>query len=776
MDSVNSSPNPLLLTDHFLVSFLLSVDVGPPSVVVKSHYVLDYAKLDYEGMADHLLNIDYSSCLYCTDVEVIWCNLRSIINDAINRFAPRVKIRAKKNHPKWYNSAVRHHINCVRSIRKKAMLNPSATNISKLEKAELNLCSSMTAAKSSYEVKLVDEFAFNNSNKIHKYIKSILKTNNLPVSMCLNTHTVTSDGDKASLFNKFFESVYSKSDSGHHPNSTSLQTPTTVLDHLVISDTEVYTALASLDPSKTSGIDNIGPRILKSCSLALYPVVHHLFSLSLQNCIIPSEWKVHCIIPIFKSGDKNMVSNYRPISLLCVISKVLEKIIYDKVFVFIGKSITSAQFGFLRNHSCLQQLLTFLWGVIDTMEKKCQLDTIYLDFQKAFDRVPHQDLLGKLKALGIFGKLWCWFHEYLNSRSQLVSINGIHSTLLPCSILRGSSREYTGALSILGPLLFLVYINDLPLSVSYSNIHLFADDTKCSHMIKSQSDAIQLQFDLDRLSHWSSLWRLLFNDEKCVLMQFCRNPHALVVDSSYRIAGKLITPRENHRDLGLILQQNLGWSNHYDLISGKAYGQLSLICRTLFSFSTSTSTKLKLYLSLVRSQLSYCSQLWRPAFIKDINALERIQRRATKFILRNPNMTYKERLTQLKLLPLMYHFELADIMFFIKSYNNQSCRFNIKNFISCQSNLNTRSSVKLTLRHSRSYSNQSRHFYFNRLPRLWNSLPAINISLSYECIKSKVKEFLWAHFLTNFNTDNLCSFHFHCPCSKCTAIPFHKGF
>ncbi len=172
-------------------------------------------------------------------------------------------------------------------------------------------------------------------------------------------------------------------------------------------------------------------------------------------------------------------------------------------------------------------------------------------------------------------------------------------------------------------MLFLIYINDLSLSVIYSNIHLFADDTKCS-----KSDAIHLQSDLDRLTHWSLFWRLLFNEKKCVLMQFCR---ALVVDSTYQIAGKQITPKENHRDLGLILQQHLDWYNHYDLISGKAYGQLSLIRRT-FSFSTSISTKLKLYLTLVRSQLSYCSQICRPVLMKDINALERIQRRATKFI------------------------------------------------------------------------------------------------------------------------------------------------
>ncbi len=137
-----------------------------------------------------------------------------------------------------------------------------------------------------------------------------------------------------------------------------------------------------------------------------------------------------------------------------------------------------------------------------TIEKRCQLDTIYLYFQKAFDRVPHHDLLCKLKALGISGKLWRWFHEYLSSRRQLVSINGI--TQLYSRYLLGVPQG-----SILGPMLFLIYINDLSLSVIYSNIHLFADDTKCS---KSQSDAIHLQSDLDRLTHWSLFWRLLCID------------------------------------------------------------------------------------------------------------------------------------------------------------------------------------------------------------------------------------------------------------------------
>ena len=153
--------------------------------------------------------------------------------------------------------------------------------------------------------------------------------------------------------------------------------------------------------------------------------------------------------------------------------------------------------------------------------------------------------------------------------------------------------------------------------------------------------------------------------------------------------------------------------------------------------------------------------------VKDTEALERIQKRATKFILGNSDGDYKERLVKLKLLPLMYSFELADIMFFVNSFKNKTNRFCITDFVSISCS-NTRSSDKLTLRHTRSSHNQHRHFYFNRLPRLWNCLPAIDMSLSSQCIKTLIKRFLWSHFVTHFDPYNICSFHFLCPCSKCS--------
>jgi hypothetical protein len=188
------------------------------------------------------------------------------------------------------------------------------------------------------------------------------------------------------------------------PPLEELPVPISTLSDIGLSEMDVFDAFSSLDPSKLMGVDGIGPKILKHCALALYKPIHHLFLLSLSQHYLPTEWRLHLITPIFKSGDKSSVRNYRPISLLCVISKVLER-----MTKFVSNFLSHSQFGFRPKHSTTQQLLAFLSCIQDSFSSNSQTDVIYLDFKKAFDSVSHNELLVNIWSFGITGNLWKWF-------------------------------------------------------------------------------------------------------------------------------------------------------------------------------------------------------------------------------------------------------------------------------------------------------------------------------------------------------------------------------
>ena len=176
-----------------------------------------------------------------------------------------------------------------------------------------------------------------------------------------------------------------------------------VLENIAISSSDVYNALTALDPSKTQGIDRISPKVWKKSAPVLYYPLHHLFTKCLANITLPTEWQIHTITPIFKSGDRSAIKNYRPISLLCIVSKVLERLVYDKILPFLLQQLTVFQFGFLPNRSAIQQLLSVANIVQEALATNKCVDIIYLDFKKAFDSVTHSRLLSKLWYLGIRG-------------------------------------------------------------------------------------------------------------------------------------------------------------------------------------------------------------------------------------------------------------------------------------------------------------------------------------------------------------------------------------
>ena len=675
--------NQTIKSDHYIISFKLHQSSPTPPTSKDPVYIFDYHKGDYEGLNNFLISIDFSICYQSNNVEFIWSFIKSTLCKAIREFIPLIKQNAAY-HPKYFTPPIRHQVNCVRSLKKKYHKSPTNANLTRLNNTEKLLANQINSAKSEYESRLINDFAFNNQPKIYKYIRNIKKSTSIPNTVHFGEASATEDVNKAILFNKFFYSVFSTSNFMSTNDDVTVET--SVRQHLVsinISEEDVLEALNSLDPDKSSGIDTIGPRVLKKCAYSLCRPLHHLFSTSLSNHTIPSDWRIHVITPVHKSGDKSLVNNYRPISLLSNTSKVLEQLIYNKVIHHISSFITPQQFGFLKNRSTVQQLLILFDIIINT---DYQSDVIYFDFRKAFDSVPHNELLFKLKSLGISGTLWLWFKSYLFNRHQCVKINNKYSYLLP--VLSGIPQG-----SILGPLLFLVYVNDIPDYITNSLLYLFADDTKCLKTISDPADSIKLQDDIDSLNHWSEKWSLLFN-------------HTKVVQISFR---------------------------------------------------------------------SHLPILWKPHFIKYIQQFERVQRRATKYILNDFTSDYKSRLIHIQLLPLTYILDLNDVMFFIKSLKNHHDGFNITNYIKFVTG-NTRSALCNKLQQTKSTNNTLKNFYFNRLPRIWNILPIIDINEHPTRIKNKLTKYLWKHFLNNFDPTITCTFSILCPCINCSKVPKPPNF
>ena len=735
-------------SDHFLISFNCSSNVHPSHTPNITSQFFNFSRADIPAIENYLMDYNFLPVTPSySGITALWFQLKEGILSACNQFVPLVHLPPRPS-PRWFTPEIRHLIKKNRTLRKTVQRKPSSYRLDKLSSMEATASQLIQVSKDNYEANLVASFSCN-PRKLYSHLKQLSCDKLKPNFLTHNSEQILNPATKADLFNKFFHSTFTTSNFSLPPMN-SLPSPSEQLCEINVDSSDVYEHLSNLDPTKASGCDNVHPKILKSCATALTEPVTQLFNLCLTYTSLPDEWKIHKITPVPKKGDLSDVSNYRPISLLCILSKVLESIIYDKIISFVRPHLSRNQYGFLKRRSCLAQLLLSYNSISNSLENNQTTNTIFLDFSKAFDSVPHEELLYKLWIMGITGPLWLWFKSYLSSRVHYVSLDGASSSFLP--VLSGVPQG-----SVLGPLLFLIYINDLPESIPYSSVYLFADDTK---LIKSSNqfyDDNLLQVDVYSMLSWCLRWKLRLNPEKCAGIHFSNSP--AVTPTLYNTDSE-IKFVQHHKDLGIIVTNNLSWSSHHHHICSKAYFALNLIRRTIST--TSIDVKRRLYISLVRSNLSYCSQLWRPRHLKDITLLERVQRRATKYIIPNPNLDYKSRLISLHLLPLMYWLELLDIMFLVKCIKEPDDAFNIFEFISFSTS-NTRfgSSNKLQYKYQR--SSIMRHFYFNRIVRLWNSLPCINLAMSIDTIKTTVSKHLWDHFTTHFNVNSICSFHSVCP-------------
>ena len=358
-------------------------------------------------------------------------------------------------------------------------------------------------------------------------------------------------------------------------------------------------------------------------SSEIAPSLSLIYRASLEQSVLPQDWKNALVVPIFKKGSRAHSSNYRPISLTCIVCKILEHIISTSIYQHLEENhiICRQQHGFRKRRSCETQLISTVHDFATTLNNGGEVHAILLDLSKAFDTVPHNKLSHKLSSYGIRGQLLNWINAFLTDRKQQVVLNG--ETSQPQSVISGVPQG-----SVLGPLLFLCYINDIP-TVVKSKIKLYADDALLYRNINSDEDITILQQDLNSLSQWAKKWQMNFNPSKCECLRISNKSN--LPNLTYHIDYTNIQQVEHAKYLGVTIDQKLNWHEHINNVVKKGNSVLGFLRRNLTNCPI--AVKSSCYQTYLRPVLEYASVVWSPHYQTDIDRLEMVQRRSARFAL-----------------------------------------------------------------------------------------------------------------------------------------------
>ena len=458
--------------------------------------------------------------------------------------------------------------------------------------------------------------------KFWGFIKSLKKDSSGTAPLKEDGVLISDAKGKADILNRQYASVFTEEDISTVPDLG--PSPFPKMPHPTVTQKGVEKLLSGLNPNKAAGPDKLSPIFLKEVSEELAPLYTQLFQRSLDEGTVPKQWRTADVSPIFKKGEKYDPANYRPVSLTAVTSKCLEHIIAKSIMSHLEDNglLTNSQHGFRANRSCETQIMNFTQELTKGMAEGQQFDVNVMDFSKAFDRVPHHRLLRKAEHYGIEGPVHSWLRSFLDHRTQRVIVDGEASST--CDVISGVPQG-----TVLGPVLFLLFINDLPSTIN-SPCKLFADDLVVYHTIKDQDDITALQQDMDHLSEWELKWGMKFHPDKCEQITITRKRKP--IESSYTLQGHTLKKVDQAKYLGVTISANLDWKGHINKSVNKANRTLGFLKRNLKS--APEDVKETAYKSLVRPQVEYCGTVWDPYTAELTRKVEMVQRRAARFVLR----------------------------------------------------------------------------------------------------------------------------------------------
>lgn len=685
-----------------------------------------YDKGNYDQMRN-MLNIDWETRLEGLSTQEAMNTIENLYNEAVEQCVPKNQYsRSQKPKPLWLNKhAIRKcrkkHSSWIRYLNTK-----SGEDYSNYIKDRNAANKEVRKSRRDFEVNIAKECK-SNAKGVWNYIKKQRKSGNTMPDLKRKDGSFTSnDGEAAETLNEQYFDTFTKEDTANIPDIESKPLETDPLRTFNLNRERVMKVIRNLKINKSPGIDRIHPRVLKEIAEIISCPITIIYKKSVAESELPRQWKDAEITPIYKKDAKNLAKNYRPVSLTSVICKMLEKLIVEDIINHIKTNHLNCeeQHGFTMNKSTTTNLLEALNVITEAQMHGIPVDVLFLDYQKAFDTVPHERLIRQVESFGITDKALEWIRAFLSNRRQRVRVNDSISSWKP--VVSGIPQG-----SILGPILFTLFVNDIPAQIQ-SIISMYADDTKLFSAILSDNPTNNLVSDLKLLEEWSEKFQMKFHPEKCHVMHIGtnnpRHEYTMSKDNQQHNLEKV----SSEKDLGIILDDKLKFSEHINIKVNKANQIVGCIKHT-FKHMNKEVFKL-LYISMVRPHLEYASVIWSPHLKKHMDAIERVQRRATKLVPEIKHLSYNDRLRALDLPTLKFRRDRADL---IETYSiltekhilNTDCRCHL-----CPDKRMFQKSLATTTRgHSMKLQLQKatgvrHHFLATRVVNNWNSLTETTVT------------------------------------------------